>query len=236
MKRFIACLLLCCPSLIVAANDFQFYSSSSQSSASARLGAGGLNLDLVRNPLADSLNLIADTYRVTVLVDSEAMGRLQTPVSARGKDLTLASALEMMLKPAKLHCLVDTTRGVIVTAKPMTLDEAATCKLISLRSVAIRNALRKRVPLMLFHTPLEMGLQMAEGFAGITIEIDRAALRQAGISMHQMVSVQSGNQTLAESLDTMLSPLGLRYVIGEQGIVVTTKVVQPTTVGLQDRV
>ena len=40
--------------------------------------------------------------------------------------------------------------------------------------------------------------------------------------MQQLVSIQSGNQTLAESLDALLRPLGLRYVIVEKGIVVTT--------------
>lgn len=236
MKRFIATLLLCCPGLIAAANDFQFYSSSSQSSASARLGAGGLNLDLVRNPLADSLNLIGSTYQVPVLVDADVLGNLQMPVTVRGQGLTLTAAMEKVLKPAKLHCLIDAKQGVIVTAKQVTAAEAAELELISLRRVAIHNALKKRVPLMLFHTPLEMGLQMAQGFAGISIEIDRAALRKAGVDMFQPVSVPSGNQTLGESLDALLSPLGLRYVIGETGIIVTTKVLKPATVAAKDRI
>ena len=234
MKRFIASLLFCCPCLIAAANDFQFYSSSSQSSSSARLGAGGLHLELVRTPLADSLNLIGDTYQVAVLADEEVLGRMQTPISVKGKDLKLASAVEMILRPAKLYCLVDSKLGVIVTSKPMTLAEATKCELISLRSVAIRNALQKRVPLMLFHTPLEMGLQMASGLGGITIDLDRAALQRAGVNTSQMVSVQSGNGTLAESLDALLSPLGLRFVISDKGIVVTTKVAKSATVALKE--
>lgn len=223
MKRFIATILFCCPCLIAAANDFQFYSSSSQSSASARLAAGGLNLDLVRNPLADSLNLIGNTYRVPVLVEADVLGNLQTPISVRGQGLTLTAAMEKVLKPAKLHCLVDPKQGVIVTVKQVTAAEAAKLELVSLRRVAIHNALKKRVPLMMFHTPLEMGLQMAQGFAGISIEVDHAALRKAGVDMFQPVSAPGGNQTLAESLDALLSPLGLRYVIGENGITVTTK-------------
>lgn len=236
MKRLFACLLLACPALIATANDVQFYSSSSQSSASAQLRGAGLTLELVRNPLQDSLTLIANTYRVPVLVDADVLSGLQRPVSAKAKALTLESAMQMILEPVGLNCLVDPTHGVIVTAKQVNLEEAKKLSLVSLRRVAIHNALQKRVPLMMFHTPLVMGLQMAQGFSGVNIELDRESIAQAGINTHQLVSVQGGSRTLAESLDALLSPLGLQYEIGENGIIVTAKTAKATPVAVADRV
>ncbi len=223
MTRFIACLLLTCTTLIASASEFQFYSSRSQSSSSARLTSGGLALELVRTPLSDALNLMSSTYGVDVLVDADAYRRLQTPVSARGNDLNLSRAMEMIVQPAGVSCLVDATHGVIVTGRPVRAHEISSLRLISVRKLAIHAALEKRVPLMLFHTPLEMGLQMIEGFAGITVQVDRTALRNAGIDLFQPVTLQDNQQTLGESLDALLKPLGLVYVLNDTGIVITAK-------------
>ncbi|GEM_PF-5655516 len=221
----IALAVFTCTPWAASADDIRFFSSSSQSSCSAQLGRDGLQLKMVRTPLGDALNLIGNTYGVEVLVDATAYRKLAVPVSASGKNLTFAETMQQVLSDAKLASMVDAERRVIVSGEPVTAACLDELELVSLRALAVERALQKRVPMMLFHTPLEMGLQMAEGFAGISIRIDEAAFRQAGIDAYQPVSLQSNNVPLAESLNRLLKPLGLDYVASGTGIVVTTKAV-----------
>ena len=224
MKRFITCLLLAtiC-SYASAADYFSSFSTSSHSSASVNGGSDGLKMKLVDTPLSDALQMIAQTGRIEVLAEPEALSRLELPVSVSASGLNIDAAIERVLAPSKLHYVAVSKNQIVVTTHPCTAKELDADKLVSMRSLAIYRALDKEVPLTLFSTPLDMALQMAEGFSGVAIEIEPKALRRAGVSPMELISIDSQGKTFGESLDAMLSPLGLTYRVGSRGIVVVPK-------------
>lgn len=74
--------------------------------------------------------------------------------------------------------------------------------------------------------PLESALvQLGKQNEPIELEfqIDRIALEENGITPEESVNLQSGNMTLADALDALLSPLNLTYVAKERFVLVTSK-------------
>jgi hypothetical protein len=222
MTRSLAFLMFGLSLIVASADEFDFFSSSSQSRAASQLTPSGLSLDLQRVPLIDALELLGKTYDLEVLVDAATIDQLAGTVTAKGTGLDRDQAIARVLQSQRLSHVVD-GRRLVVAAKRLAKADLSGGKLVSLAGLATGQSLQKRVPLMLMHTPLEMALQMVQGFSGIEIQIDRQSLRRAGIDTMEPVSVPGGSKTVAESLDAMLSPLGLGYSIGDRGIVITAK-------------
>lgn len=235
MKRFITqamlagfCGLAVC-TIATAQNFHRSFTSSNQSRSNIALNAGRTFIDVVNQPLGEALQQVAASYQRDLLIDSSAQSQLERTITVKTNCDCMETASRELAGKADLFVVPVADGRLAVTATPMTSAEAMKCDLISLREIKVNQALQRQVPLMMFHTPVEMGLQMAEGFGGITIKIDRNRIAAAGIDLLHPVTLQGNADSLANSLDAMLHPIGLAWYVDGGQVIVTTKVRHPRT-------
>jgi len=98
----------------------------------------------------------------------------------------------------------------------------------ALRGEPVRRTTTRRTPEMgqkvftlnVEHAPLGRLIRQLSGQLGLELKMDEAALREAGIDLEKLVSLQVQNASLDELLSTMLKPHGLDFLVVEQQLAV----------------
>jgi hypothetical protein len=87
----------------------------------------------------------------------------------------------------------------------------------------IQKRLRRPVSIHLNDMPLKTVLKDLRAFHGIKIRLDRKALEDEGIDLHQPVTVFLEDITLRSALHLMLHPLNLTFVVKEDAVWITPR-------------
>jgi hypothetical protein len=94
---------------------------------------------------------------------------------------------------------------------------------LSAAEQAISDALLKPVRLSLENVPLEDLLASIEQTHGIEVQIDRAALTDAGVDHHEPVTIDVAGIGLRSALGVLLDPLDLSWTIRNDVLLITTE-------------
>ena len=207
---------ICVPAAAQAQMTFQ--SSSSDSQTSFQTNADGTATFKFRNArLGDVLNAFG--VGSSVAFDATMDKAIGSKITYGGKDMPIKAAFQSILDAAKLR-LVETKDGYVLTATKA--GEKLVEPVRTIQAIVLERKLSQPSRLMMRHTPLNMVIEFASGMSQLDIQIDRVALRKAGINPQTMVSIDSGSDSLGESLEKMLRPHGLKLEIVEDMVVVTT--------------
>ncbi len=127
---------------------------------------------------------------------------------------------------APLSPVISTTRQEVQEAAPIQLSPAT--QLAQVRPVhdpglqRILVALEDSTELDYFDAPLSDAIDYIGQQHNIPVEIDEAALKDAGIPTDEPVRYKVKGAKLRIALDQMLGPLKLDYIVGNEGLTITT--------------
>jgi hypothetical protein len=132
MRLFVALAAICLPVVVVADPPtgiprFWADGSSTQANIERRLQEPleSLGLEFVDTPLDEVAAFVSDQYKFNVVLDQSALNDLgvhiEEPVTVTLRNISLAAALKLMLRPLDLTYLID-GESLVITS----IDEACT--------------------------------------------------------------------------------------------------------------
>lgn len=89
----------------------------------------------------------------------------------------------------------------------------------------VRRKLKETVECEFIDTPLDEGLEFFSDLVNVQIDLDRAALSEEGVALNEPLNLNGKNVSLKAALELLLSRLGLRAIVDEGRLLVTTEFV-----------
>jgi hypothetical protein len=120
------------------------------------------------------------------------------------------------------HLATLRERGKREPARPRTREDFTSIKaglLAEAQRQTIRKQLAKRLSLEFLDLPAEDVLTFLKEAGGINLWLGRTAAKKRGIRLDKPVTLKSANETLANLLDTVLTPVPLDWYVLEPGLI-----------------
>ncbi len=186
----------------------------------------------VNGTVAELPRQLASVVDVPVLLDQRGLAFAKVDPSQSVsemavEDVTLRSALRMLLEPLGLKVVVE-EEGLVITANPsalvhqgigatrwITIDEDA--------EAAIASTLDSKVSVDFVELPISEVANLIQQQNDIPLSVDTNALEEIGISLDEPITFTAADQTLRSVLKRVLSPLDLTYTIIGESLVITTE-------------
>ena len=208
-------------SLILIVNAFipDTYLSAQTKLSFMRGQSNSHRIQLTNTPLIDALAMIEEQSGRRIFLDSVAIEShaidLSSPITMKASRKSCNELIDDLL-PSNLT-RINRDRSIFITLKRKagripTRDDSY----ISIRRLAMRNALDKVVPVHFDHMPLSMAVEFLAGFAGLNTELQLSEREK----FETLVSIHKNNSKLSTCLSEILSECEMTYEIRNKKIVV----------------
>ncbi len=196
-----------------------------------------ISIHLDDMPLRTVLKDLRAFHGIRIRLDRKAIEEegidLEQPVSVFLEDVSLRSALHLMLHPRNLTFVVKDdavwiiprTRTKKAEAVKQTGASSGPCKKESpsQREREILKQLKTPVTVNFADASLKTVIEDLRAWKGMNIFVDEAALAEHGISLDRPVTMRLNDVSLESALKLLLRPLHLTHVIKDEVLVITTE-------------
>ena len=173
-------------------------------------------LEIIDTPLADAVQFLAAQSGMKISIATRELASLglstDEPVSVMLKDISLGSALNVMLQPLDLTWKDENGELIIRPGKitPRPAGERVTA------------ALNEKTTLQFVQTPLKDVARFLSQSHRVPVILDETRLAEAGMSTDLPVTVNAKDITLREGLKQALGGVKLRFVAEDEVLKITT--------------
>jgi Leucine-rich repeat (LRR) protein len=188
-------------------------------------------LEFIEVPLQDVIDYLQDLHGIPIRLDKRALGKKtagwDTPVTHNLKGITLNSALRLMLDEIGLTHVVS--HGVVLISTPAERDRLVQHGGFEPDDIRLAPANKWVLPKLADSTTIEFiecplldVVDYMKDLHSIEIQLDRRAMRKAGIKPDAPVTQNLEGVTFHSALQKMLGQLGLTHVIQHEVLLITT--------------
>lgn len=184
------------------------------------------NVDFKDTPAEAALNKLAAAHNLQIIVRPDMLqgkpNALQEAVSIKASQIRVRTALTAILDQVGLEFVEDDQRVLVATPQMAEFHRRSTNVGREKAKERLESALTQSSEIEFIKAPLKESIDFLADLHNVTIILDDAALSDEGISGDEPVNRTLSDVTLESTLNIILDPLGITWVIEDEVMKITT--------------